>query len=95
MLHTANTLTYFEFPLKKKQIFKVLKMCFRMDFLTQQKLFSCIYGFYNMFVRLQRVLANIRQKIKNLILEGIYLLFTVNVWIKESQMDEYSKYYCE
>ena len=28
MLHTVNTQTYFEFPLKKKQIFEVLKMCF-------------------------------------------------------------------
>ena len=35
-------------------------MCFRMDFLnTTKKLFSCISGFYNMFVKLQRVLANI------------------------------------
>ena len=46
VLHTANTLTYFEFPLKKKQIFEVLKMCFRMDFLnTTKKLFSYILDF--------------------------------------------------
>jgi len=75
VLHTANTLTYFEFPLKKKkQIFEVLKLCFRMDFLnTTKNLFSCISGFYNMFVKLQRVLANIPKKYKNLILgEFIY-----------------------
>jgi len=56
-----------------------------MDFLnTIKKLFSCIAGFYNMFVKLQMVLANISKKYENLILEGIHLLFTVNVWIKKS-----------
>jgi hypothetical protein len=45
-----------------------------------------------MFVKLQRVLANI---LKNLILGGINLLFTVNVWIKKPQRDEYPKYYWE
>jgi hypothetical protein len=49
-------------------------MCFRMDFLnTTKNLFSCISGFYNMFVKLQKVLANIPKKYKNLILgEFIY-----------------------
>jgi len=70
-------------------------MCFRMDFLNTIKLFSYISGFYNMFVKLQRILANIKKKYKNLILWGIHLLFTVNVWIKKSQMDEYPKYYWE
>jgi hypothetical protein len=47
------------------KILEVLKMCFRMDFLnTKKKLFSCISGFYNMFVKLQRVLANIPKNIK-------------------------------
>jgi hypothetical protein len=60
-------------------------MCFHMDFLnTIKNYFSCISGFYNMFVKLQRVLANISKKYKNLILEGIHLLFTINVWIKKS-----------
>ena len=69
-------------------------MCFHMDFLnTKKKLFSCISGFYNMFVKLQRVLANIPKKYKNLILGGIHLLFTANVWIKKSLKDEYPKYY--
>jgi len=45
-----------------------------------------------MFVKLQRVLANIPKKIKNLIVGGIHLLFTFNVWIKKSQRDEYPKY---
>jgi hypothetical protein len=67
-----------------------------MDFLNTIKiLFSCIAGFYNMFVKLQMVLANISKKYENLILEGIHLLFTVNVWIKKSQRDEYPKYYWE
>jgi hypothetical protein len=46
-----------------------------------------------MFVKLQRVLANIPKKIKNLIVGGIHLLFTVNVWIKKPPRDEYPKYY--
>jgi hypothetical protein len=33
-----------------------------------------------------------QKKIKNLIVGGIHLLFTVNVWIKKSQRDEYPKY---
>jgi hypothetical protein len=35
------------------------------------------------------------KKYKNLILGGIYLLFTANVWIKKSLKDEYPKYYWE
>jgi hypothetical protein len=66
-----------------------------MDFLnTKKNYFSCIYGFYNMFVKLQRVLANIPKNTKSY-LGGIHLLFTVNVWIKKSQGDEYPKYYWE
>ena len=65
-----------------------------MDFLnTTNKLFSCISGFYNMFVQLQRVLANIPKSTKILFFGEIHLLFTVNVWIKKSQRDEYPKYY--
>ena len=55
----------FTFCLYKKQIFEVLKMCFRMDFLnTNKNHFSCISGFDNMFVKLQRVLANIPKNIE-------------------------------
>jgi len=65
-----------------------------MDFLiTKIILFSYISGFYNMFVKLQRVLPNIPKKYKNLILGEIHLLFTVNVWIKKSLNNEYPKYY--
>jgi hypothetical protein len=66
-----------------------------MDFLNTTKLFFYISGFYNMFVKLQRVLANISKNYKNLILSGIHLLFTVNVWLKKSQRNEYPKYYWE
>jgi len=47
-----------------------------------------------MFVKLQRVLANI-PKIQKFYFGGIHLLFTANVWIKKSLRDEYPKYYWE
>jgi len=83
--------------LLKKQIFEVLKNVFLHGFFKyKKKLFSCTSGFYNMFVKLQRVLANILKKIqKSYFFGGSYLLFTVNVWIKKSQRDEYLKYYWE
>jgi hypothetical protein len=72
VLHTANTLTCFEcffLYIYTKKTFEVSKMCFRMDFLnTTKNLFSCISGFYNMFVKLQRVLANIPKNTKILFL---------------------------
>jgi hypothetical protein len=76
LLHTANTLTYSEFPflyIKKINIWS-FENVFSHGFLKHdKKLFSCIYGFYNMFVKLQRALANIPKKHKNLILgEFIY-----------------------
>ena len=47
-----------------------------------------------MFVKLQRVLANIPKNIKKSYFGGgIHLLFTANVWIKKSLKDEYPKYY--
>ena len=56
-------LTFFFFIQK---ILEVSKMCFRMDFLnTKKNLFSCISRFYNMFVKLQRVLAKIPKNIKS------------------------------
>jgi len=48
-----------------------------------------------MFVKLQRVLANIPKKIQKSYFGGIHLLFTANVWIKKSLRDEYPKYYWE
>jgi hypothetical protein len=67
-----------------------------MDFLnTTKKIIFLHSGFYNMFVKLQRVLANIQKNTKILFWGGIHLLFIVNVWIKKSQRDEYPKYYWE
>jgi len=66
MLHMANTLTCFEFFLyiKKTNIWS-FKNVFLHGFLKHnEKLFSCISGFYNMFVKLQRVLANIPKNTK-------------------------------
>jgi hypothetical protein len=61
-----------------------------------KKLFFYIFEFYNMFVKLQRVLANIPKKIQKSYFFGeSHLLFTVNVWIKKFQRDEYPKYYWE
>jgi len=45
-MHTANTLTYFQFPfLKKKQIFEVFlkKMCFNMNFLNTKFFFLAFW----------------------------------------------------
>jgi len=69
-MHTANTLTLFlRFFLSKKQIFEVSKNVFSHGFLKHNKNhFSCISGFCNMFVKLQRVLANIPKNIKILFL---------------------------
>jgi hypothetical protein len=68
VLHTANTLTCFERSLYiyiyTHKIFEVLKNVFSHGFLKHTKKISCISGFYNMFVKLQRVLANIPKNLK-------------------------------
>ena len=64
MLHTANTLTYLNIPLIKKKLFEVSKMCFSMDFLNTKIIFLHS-EFYNMFVKLQRVLVNIPKNTKS------------------------------
>jgi hypothetical protein len=56
-----------------------------MDFLNKKIIFLHS-GFYNMFVKLQRVLANIPKKYKILFLENS-TLFTIYIWIKKSQRD--------
>ena len=62
VLHTTNTLTCFECSFYIK-IIRSFKNVFSHEFL-KHKLLSCISGFYNMFVKLQRVLANISKNIK-------------------------------
>jgi hypothetical protein len=97
VLHTINTLTCFERSFFYTKNIGSFENVFSHGFLKHnKKLFSCISGFYNMFVKLQKVLANIPKNIKNLILRGgIHQLFTANVWIKKSLKDEYPKYYWE
>ena len=63
VLHTANTLTYFKCSFLQKKNIGSFESVFLHRFL-KHKLFSCIFGFYNMFVKLQRVLANIPKTIK-------------------------------
>ena len=65
MLHTANTLIYIEYSLKKKtNISSFKRKCvFIMDFLNKKIVFLHS-GFYNMFEKLQRVLANIPKNIR-------------------------------
>ena len=83
---------FFEFPLKK-QIFEVLKMCFRMDFLNTKIIFLHFWILH--VCKTPKGIGQYFKKYKNLILGGIHLLFTVNVWIKKSLKDEYPKYYWE
>jgi len=51
---------------KKSNIPSLKENVFLHGFLKHNKknLFSCIFGFYNMFVKLQRVLANIPKNTK-------------------------------
>jgi len=64
-----------------------------MDFINTKNILLH-FGFYNMFVN-SKGCCQYSKKYKNLILGGIHLLFTVNVWINKSLRDEYSKYYWE
>ena len=71
-------------------------MCFRMDFLNTQKKFVFLHFWILQHVcKTPKSIGQYSKKYKNLILEGIHLLFTANVWIKKSLNDEYPKYYWE
>jgi len=56
-----------------------------MDFLNIKIIFLHL-EFYNMFVKLQRVLANIPKNTKILFSRNS-TLFTIYIWIKKSQRD--------
>ena len=80
-LHTANTLAYFlkniSFGFKKIYCLGFLrKNVFYLGF-RKKKIISCILRFYNMFVKIQRVLANISKNIKILFSKVYYSLFGV------------------
>ena len=98
-MHTANTLTCFEFFLYIyiKKILEVLKTCFRMDFLNTTKIIFLHFWILQYVWKTPKDIGQYsKNNKKNLILGGIHLLlFTVNVWIKKSQRDEYPKYYWE
>jgi len=80
--------------LLKKQIFEVLKMCFGMNFLNTKIIFLHLWILQHV-CKTPKGVGQYFKKYKNLILGGIHLLFTANVWIKKSLKDEYPKYYWE
>jgi len=82
---------------KKKQIFEVSKLCFRMDFLnTTKNLFLLHFWILQHVCKTPKGIGQYSKKIqKSYFLGGSHLLFTVNVWIKKPQRDEYLKYYWE
>jgi len=64
-MHTANTLTCFERSFFYTKNIGSFENVFLHGFLKHNKiLFSYISGFYNMLVKLQRILANIPKNIK-------------------------------
>ena len=95
MLHTANTLTCFEHSFFIQKILEVLKMCFRMDFLNKKNFVFLHFWILQHVCKTPKGIGQYSKKYKNLILGGIHLLFTANVWIKKSLKDEYQKYYWE
>ena len=66
-----------------------------MDFLNTKIIFLHFWILQHVCKTLKGVGQYSKKKYKNLILRGIHLLFTVNVWIKKCQRDEYPKYYWE
>ena len=75
-----------------QKILEVLKRCFRMDFLNPTKIIFLHFWILQHVCKTPKGIGQYSKKIKNLILGEIHLLFTVNVWIKKSQKDEYPKY---
>jgi len=95
-MHTANTLTCFEgFFIYIKNILDVLKMCFHMDFVNTTKIIFLHFWILQHVCKTPKGISQYSKKIKNLIFGRIHLLFTINVWIKKSERDEYPKYYWE
>ena len=76
-----------------KIFLEVSKMCFRMDFLNTTKIIFLHFWILQHVCKTPKGIGQYSKKYKNLILGGIHLLFTANVWIKKSLKDEYPKYY--
>jgi hypothetical protein len=66
-----------------------------MDFLNTTKIIFLHFWILQHVCKTPKDIGQYSEKYKNLILGGIHLLFTDNVWIKKSLMDEYPKYYWE
>jgi hypothetical protein len=84
VLHTVNTLTWFERSLFIQKLLEVSKMCFCMDFLNTTKNIFLYFWILQHVCKTPKGIGQYSKKIKNLILGRIHLLFTVNVWIKKS-----------
>jgi len=67
-----------------QKILEVLKMCFHMDFLNMKKIVFLYFWILQYVCKTPKSIGQYSKKYKNLILEGIHLLFTANVWIKKS-----------
>jgi len=69
----------------KKQIFEVLKMYFRMDFLNTKNYFLAFWILQHV-CKTPKGVGQYSKNIKILFLENSSL-FTINIWIKKSQSD--------
>jgi hypothetical protein len=85
----------FLFFFKKKAIFEVLKKCVLTWISSTQKNYFLAFWILQHVCKTPKGVGQYSKKYKNLIFGGIHLLSTVNVWIKKSQRDEYTKYYLE
>jgi hypothetical protein len=59
-----------------------------MDFLSTTKIIFLDFWILQHVCKTPKGIDQYSKKIKNLILGGIHLLFTVNVWIKKSQRED-------
>ena len=71
------------------------KNVFSHGFLKHQKIVFLHFWILQHVCKTPKGIGQYSKKYKNLILGGINLLFTVNVWIKKPQRDKYPKYYWE
>jgi len=68
---------------------------FSHGFLKHKKFVFLYFWILQHVCKTPKGIGQYSKKYKNLILGGIDLLFTANVWIKKSLKDEYPKYYWE